>query len=84
MGRCSRLVLIWTQFFPAGTDVKVRQEGRIYHAPGIGDNCSGLRALLQILRMYEDNHIETEGDLLSSALLVKKATVTFRGSKGAF
>ena len=37
--------------FPAGTDVKVRREGNIYRAPGIGDNCSGLRALLQILRL---------------------------------
>ena len=50
--------------FPAGTDVKVRREGNIYRAPGIGDNCSGLRALLQILRMFNDQKIETEGDIL--------------------
>ena len=36
--------------FPAGTDVTVKKEGNIYRAPGIGDNVSGLRALLQILR----------------------------------
>ena len=38
--------------FPAGTDVKVKR-GNIYRAPGIGDNCSGLRALLQVLRAME-------------------------------
>ena len=70
--------------FPAGTDVKVRQEGRIYHAPGIGDNCSGLRALLQILRMYEDNHIETEGDLLFVGTVGEEGNGDIRGSKALF
>ena len=32
--------------FPEGTPIKVTQEGNVYHAPGIGDNCSGVRALL--------------------------------------
>ena len=70
--------------FPAGTDVKVRQEGRIYHAPGIGDNCSGLRALLQILRMYEDNHIETEGDLLFVGTVGEEGNGDIRGAKALF
>ena len=70
--------------FPAGTDVKVRQEGRIYRAPGIGDNCSGLRALLQILRMYEDNHIETEGDLLFVGTVGEEGNGDIRGSKALF
>ena len=34
--------------FPEGTPIKVVQEGNIYRAPGIGDNCSGVRALLQL------------------------------------
>ena len=49
--------------FPAGTDVTVKKEGNIYRAPGIGDNVSGLRALLQILRCFNDQKIETEGDI---------------------
>ena len=49
--------------FPAGTDVKVKKEGNIYRAPGIGDNCSGLRALLQVLRAMEKEDIRTVGDI---------------------
>ena len=49
--------------FPAGTDVKVKKEGNIYRAPGIGDNCSGLRALLQVLRALEKEDIRTVGDI---------------------
>ena len=35
--------------FPEGTDVTVRREGDTYYAPGIGDNTSGVRALLQLI-----------------------------------
>lgn len=70
--------------FPAGTDVKVRREGNIYRAPGIGDNCSGLRALLQILRMFNDNGIETEGDLLFVGTVGEEGNGDIRGSKALF
>ena len=70
--------------FPAGTDVKVRREGNIYRAPGIGDNCSGLRALLQILRMFNDNSIETEGDLLFVGTVGEEGNGDIRGSKALF
>ena len=70
--------------FPAGTDVKVRREGNIYRAPGIGDNCSGLRALLQILRMFNDQKIETEGDILFVGTVGEEGTGDIRGSKALF
>ncbi len=70
--------------FPAGTDVKVRREGNIYRAPGIGDNCSGLRALLQILRMFNDQEIETEGDILFVGTVGEEGNGDIRGSKALF
>lgn len=70
--------------FPAGTDVKVRREDNIYRAPGIGDNCSGLRALLQILRMFNDQKIETEGDILFVGTVGEEGNGDIRGSKALF
>ena len=70
--------------FPAGTDVKVRREGKIFRAPGIGDNCSGLRALLQILRMFEITGIETEGDILFVGTVGEEGLGDIRGSKALF
>lgn len=70
--------------FPAGTDVKVRREGKIFRAPGIGDNCSGLRALLQILRMFEITGVETEGDILFVGTVGEEGLGDIRGSKALF
>ncbi len=67
--------------FPAGTDVKVRQEGNRYSAPGIGDNCSGQRALLQVLRCFNEAGIETEGDLWFVGTVGEEGNGDTRGSK---
>ncbi|WP_356899756.1 M20/M25/M40 family metallo-hydrolase [uncultured Parasutterella sp.] len=67
--------------FPAGTDVKVRQEGNIYRAPGIGDNCSGLRAILQVLRALEAQKIETVGDIWFVGTVGEEGNGDIRGSK---
>ena len=63
--------------FPAGTDVKVKKEGNIYRAPGIGDNCSGLRALLQVLRALEKEDIRTVGDIWFVGTVGEGATAIF-------
>ncbi len=70
--------------FPLGTDVKVKQEGSRLIAPGIGDNCSGLRALLQVLRMFVDNKIETAGDILFVGTVGEEGNGDIRGSKALF
>jgi len=67
--------------FPAGTDVKVRQEGNRYFAPGIGDNCSGLRALLHVLRLFNELNIETEGDIYFVGTVGEEGNGDTRGSK---
>ena len=67
--------------FAAGTDVKVRREGNIYRAPGIGDNCSGLRALLQVLRALEAEKIETVGDIWFVGTVGEEGNGDIKGSK---
>ena len=67
--------------FPTGTDVKVRQEGNRYFAPGIGDNCSGLRALLHVLRLFNELNIETEGDIYFVGTVGEEGNGDTRGSK---
>lgn len=67
--------------FPATTDVTVRQEGNRYFAPGIGDNCSGLRALLQIIRSLNEADIHTEGGIYFVATVGEEGLGDIRGSK---
>ena len=63
--------------FPAGTDVKVKKEGNIYRAPGIGDNCSGLRALLQVLRALKKKTSALSAISGLSVPSAKRATAIF-------
>ena len=39
--------------FPEGTDVKVKREGDILKAPGIGDDCRGLAMMLGVIQALE-------------------------------
>ena len=67
--------------FPEGTDVTVKKEGIRYSAPGIGDNCSGLRAILQVLRGLEEADIKTEGDIWFVGTVGEEGNGDIRGSK---
>lgn len=50
--------------FPEGTDVKVRQNGNQYCAPGIGDNSRGLVTLLLLAQAIDDADIAIDDNLL--------------------
>jgi tripeptide aminopeptidase len=50
--------------FPEGTDVKVKREGGILRAPGIGDDTSNLMAVLEMFRALDRGGIKTKGDLI--------------------
>ena len=67
--------------FPEGTDVTVRREGNRYIAPGIGDNCTGLRTILQILRSLEEAQIQTKGDIWFVGTVGEEGNGDIRGSK---
>jgi tripeptide aminopeptidase len=50
--------------FPEGTDVKVKREGDILRAPGVGDDTSNLMATLEMFRALNRGGVKTKGDLV--------------------
>jgi len=50
--------------FPEGTDVKVKREGDILRAPGVGDDTSNLTAVLEMFRALNRGGVKTKGDLI--------------------
>ena len=70
--------------FPAGTPLKVTEDGPLLRGPGIGDNASGLRSMLQVLRALNAAGIETEGDILFVGTVGEEGNGDIRGSKALF
>jgi tripeptide aminopeptidase len=50
--------------FPEGTDLKVKREGDILRAPGVGDDTSNLMAVLEMFRALNRGGVKTKGDLV--------------------
>jgi tripeptide aminopeptidase len=50
--------------FPAGTELKVKREGDVLRAPGVGDDTSNLMAVLEMFRALNRADIKTKGDLI--------------------
>jgi tripeptide aminopeptidase len=50
--------------FPEGTDVKVKRDGDILRAPGVGDDTSNLMATLEMFRALNRGGVQTKGDLI--------------------
>lgn len=50
--------------FPEGTDVKVKREGNVMRAPGIGDDCRGLAVVLSVARAYQMDKVQTAGTVI--------------------
>jgi acetylornithine deacetylase/succinyl-diaminopimelate desuccinylase-like protein len=50
--------------FPEGTELKVKREGDILRAPGIGDDTSNLMATLEMFRALNRGGVKTKGDLI--------------------
>lgn len=70
--------------FPAGTDLKVTKDGALYRGPGIGDNASGLRSMLQVLRALNRAQIATTGDILFVGTVGEEGNGDIRGAKALF
>ena len=50
--------------FPEGTGLKVKREGDILRAPGVGDDTSNLMATLEMFRALNRGGVKTKGDLI--------------------
>ena len=70
--------------FAKDTNFKVRQEGNMFYAPSIGDDSRGLAGLLQVIRMFQELNIQTEGDILFVATVGEEGEGDLRGVKHLF
>lgn len=50
--------------FPASTPLKVKREGKLLKAPGVGDDSGNLAAILELFRSLDKAQIHTKGDLV--------------------
>jgi tripeptide aminopeptidase len=70
--------------FPAGTDLKVRQQGNRLFAPGIGDDTRGLAVLLALARALNAADITTRADILFVADVGEEGPGDLRGMRHLF
>ncbi len=69
--------------FPAGTDVRVRREASILRAPGIGDNCLNLSAMISILDILDELKIETQNDIVFCGNVCEEGLGNLKGAWAA-
>jgi acetylornithine deacetylase/succinyl-diaminopimelate desuccinylase-like protein len=65
--------------FPEGTDVKVRREGDTLHAPGVGDDSSGLATQLALIDAMNAAGIRTKSDILFVGTVGEEGLGDLRG-----
>jgi tripeptide aminopeptidase len=67
--------------FPEGTDVKVKREGTVLRAPGVGDDTRGLALLLSIARTMNRGGFKTALDILFVGNVGEEGEGDLRGIK---
>ena len=70
--------------FPEGTNVKVKREGSKLSAPGIGDDCRGLAAVLATTRQIIANKIPFNGRVLVVGTMGEEGPGNLRGVRALF
>jgi len=70
--------------FPPETDVKVRREGSVLRAPGIGDDSRGLAVLLGVLDALNEAQVETDGPIVFVGTVGEEGLGDLRGVKHLF
>lgn len=65
--------------FPTGTDVKVRIEGDVAHAPGIRDNSSAVANLISLVGILDDSGLALPCDLTLAASVGEEGLGDLRG-----
>ncbi len=70
--------------FPEGTDVKVREKGGRYYAPGIYDDALGLANLLTVVETLNRSGVKTVGDILFVGTVGEEELGDLRGVKALF
>ena len=70
--------------FPEGTDVKVKREGKLLKAPGIGDDTRGLMTMLGVIQAMKDASVQTNGTITFVADTGEEGLGDLRGTKNLF
>ena len=70
--------------FPEDTDVRVRRDGTLLSAPGIGDNTRSLAVLLAVVRALNEAGVTTAGDLLVIGNVGEEGPGDLRGMRYLF
>lgn len=70
--------------FPTDTDLPLKQEGKRYSCPGIGDDTRAVAELLSIARAMVASEIRGEGDIVFCANVCEEGLGDLRGSKYLF
>lgn len=70
--------------FPEGTDVTVKEEKGKLYAPGIGDDCRGLAALLSLIRCCKSLSVPLVHDVVFVANVGEEGLGDLRGVKYLF
>jgi tripeptide aminopeptidase len=85
-GRGPRLVISahLDTVFSEGTDVKVREKGGRYYAPGIGDDAAGLTSLLTMAEHLNKSGVRTVGDIIVVGTVGEEELGDLRGVKALF
>ena len=65
--------------FPAGTDVRVKRDGKRMMAPGISDNGAGLAALVAVARALFESRIQTTKTIVFSGDVGEEGEGNLRG-----
>lgn len=67
--------------FPLGTDLTVRREGRRLYAPGIGDDSTGLAAVLWTARAINESGVRLQGNLIVAGNSCEEGLGDLKGMK---
>ncbi len=70
--------------FPEGTDVRVKREGAMLSAPGIGDDSRGLGVIVGVARALNEAKIATAGTIIFVANVGEEGLGDLRGVRHLF
>ena len=70
--------------FPEGTDVKVKRDGNVMRAPGIGDDCRGLAVVLAVARAFQMEKVPTTGTIIFVGNVGEEGPGNLRGVRHLF
>lgn len=69
--------------FPRETDVRVRSEGELLRAPGVGDNSASVAVMLHAAELLKQSDVQLAGDILFVATVGEEGLGNLRGIRAA-